>query len=693
MPRLLLLFLFTLLLHMSSWILSPPAQGKAALEKMDANTGQQGINDEEVIYVDPDGFIRVLDLSVPGNNPESMWVSPTGNWKLVTTGWFNHAQVHDQMVAVSNSYYDAHRDRTMSDIAIFEFHVNQVPEMPPEISATMLYTSAVPGQVNLITTGEFDGDLQSDEILISYKLHDEDKPDPKHHTAFLILHQTGAVKDGIQWSPYITRYFSLKWDRIDVANVDLQGIDEIAVVSHEPGLMRLYHVNRGFEHYFSNASDNNPWKDAALGQLQSGGPLELAGVRHARVSLSTLYTFFYDNTTMGPRYLDGYHERFQPGPDSVLFADVNGNGDDELFMLRGNINNGLRLFMRNLDGDQDRIPAFEVSLDSDNGFRVMEAGDTDSDHKDELVLMRDNQIRVFINPDQNTTSNNYITNTNGIALALGDLGITRQAAFGVTVTDPNNSVNNTPNIATTLTGGQSSGEYRIVLDNIGTGEVIAYDPPRYNNSVAPNWLIISSDSADNQTPTTYGITFSATHLLPGFYSTKMLIQTSNTTVINPSYEIDLSLTVDAALTIDTSQRVFIVDPCPITPTLASSQAAQISVDGTNGEEFRVTIFGDNSTTREQPTHYPSHHTPTQQEWASTAPWVSANSPSNILPSTINLTIDPSKRNNNNAPTSNLVVVVLPADTTIPTTPAQYQREVPLLMLCVQQKQFIPIISR
>ena len=53
-----------------------------------ATTGAANVEDE-LVYLDPDGVIRVLDPQAPAGNPSVAWSSPTGGWRYFALGDFN----------------------------------------------------------------------------------------------------------------------------------------------------------------------------------------------------------------------------------------------------------------------------------------------------------------------------------------------------------------------------------------------------------------------------------------------------------------------------------------------------------------------------------------------------------------------------------------------------------------------------
>ena len=76
-------------------------------------------------------------------------------------------------------------------------------------------------------------------------------------------------------------------------------------------------------------------------------------------------------------------------------------------------------------GDGNDMTPFATKLDVDNGYRAGAAGDVDGDGKDEVVLVRDNRIRVYYSTEIHGSARYfyiaYTLNTNKAAVEVGNL--------------------------------------------------------------------------------------------------------------------------------------------------------------------------------------------------------------------------------------------------------------------------------
>jgi len=510
---------------------------------------------QELIYIDQVGTIRILDLTSPLDAPVYLWTSPISGWRSFATGDFNNDGDHE-IVAIGGGQTDGL-------LAVYD---------PSSISLEdeLLYTKKLAGEPTIVAAGDFDLNVPGHEILYDYILDEADRPKPDHRIRLVVMRNSSQPVDGRSWSTFIERNMSFGWDRVAVGNVDQQGIDEVALANTEEGLLRVYRLDQGVEHFFSHASEVNPWNDVALGNIHLGARTELVGVRTTRASLSTLFVFDYDHEE--EEYVDGYNDRFQPGPHTVFLADINGSGDDEIFMLRNvpqnAANNPPRLFMRNL-GNDDSNP-FEITLNRNNLFVGATGGDIDGDGKDEIIVTSDSLIRIFTEPDQETAQMTYRATSHGRRLGVADVG-----NLNYTLQASQSQLN------ATLIKGTESEPINIFLNNITNQRPISFTAALERD--VP-WATLNVDI--NRTPATLSVNFNATNLAPGSYDNKLLV---NSDII----EIPIQLTVEPNMELQASQN-------PVRVTLAGgtqSKAIEVTLENSRTElpiDFTAEVVGNSS---------------------------------------------------------------------------------------------------
>jgi len=118
-------------------------------------------NSEEIIFIDTDGFIRVLDIHQVGDNPLVKWVSPEGGWRHVALGDFNN-DTDLEIVAVGGG-------SKTGKLAIYDPVVATGGAGKPQINDIpwdTLYTTAIAGgKPLLVGAGNLDAGIPGDEII------------------------------------------------------------------------------------------------------------------------------------------------------------------------------------------------------------------------------------------------------------------------------------------------------------------------------------------------------------------------------------------------------------------------------------------------------------------------------------------------------------------------------------------------
>lgn len=85
--------------------------------------------------------------------------------------------------------------------------------------------------------------------------------------------------------------FSDSWERIAVANVNLTGGDEVALVA-DGSKLEVYQPDQNWRKIFEYGSDCRPPKDAAFGEFLAGGTVELLMVKRQKCSNSSIQPSF-----------------------------------------------------------------------------------------------------------------------------------------------------------------------------------------------------------------------------------------------------------------------------------------------------------------------------------------------------------------------------------------------------------------
>lgn len=435
---------------------------------------QTSVNpNEEIVYIDGQGFVRVLDVEAPNTPKTIQFVSPAGGWRSAALGDFNN-DGDKEIVVVGGS------GPSSSVLTVYDPVVAAGQTVPgQEINGVpwkQLASFALPDRPEIVAAGNFDPNVDGDELLVVRETVPGEAKNDNDWRVVIYKQTTAKNGNGTQWTEHVGANFGEHWDRVNVANIDNTGGAE--VVFAESGVaVRAYQPDQNMRKLFEYGSSCRQPYDATLGQYLKGGNQELIMVTDPRCASSSSQDSFrvysYTNNAFpdDPGAVGSWQAGilFEPGPRTVFMGDLNGSGDEEAILLRKVENDptAARLIVRG-NGDDQIISEFQngLPLAEDNGYLAGAAGDIDGDGKDEIVIIRNNNIRYY--PDANTSAQavDYSTTTNRRTIAIGDLdaaGSTSGPLFATDVAKLDLQVNY---------GFIATGQ--IVLKNAGTDESIPF---------------------------------------------------------------------------------------------------------------------------------------------------------------------------------------------------------------------------
>lgn len=600
-------------------------------------TAQTDVNDE-IVYLDPTGTIRVVDPTPRSEDVEVTWFSPTSGWvDFAVADVTNDGD--DEIIAVRP--LGAGGQLTIFDPVAIGADDDDV-QFLDGIPWAILFELVLETTPRLVATGEFDLSRTGPEIIFERLLLPEERNDFGDSRRFTILRQPQDQTRGEAWDTQTTWDTGNVWTRVDAGNFDNLGIDEVVLVDEEIGNLSIYQVGDGFERFYRNSNESNAWRVARFGQFGAGGGEELGAVRTADFPLASAWVFRWDDDEV----LDRYAERLIPSPRYMFWADINGNGDDEMAMLRSvpqELGQRPRLFIR--DNGNETIILNDQQLDVDNGYLAGTGADTDGDGRDEVVIMRNNRIRVYTEPERATTSEEFDVETDSEHILAGNLdaaGIARESRLGVS-----QSV-----ITATLRAGQTADVVNVAVTDVTRGSTI-----QFSTSIdgADEWVAV--DVLGSSTPSTLAVVLDAVGLQPGAYRGQIVLTPSGSGVSSEPAVIDLQMQVNSGVTISPAGLLVEYNPCeePL-----GIRTLPVSLSGPEGTAYRTAIEGSPG-------------------------WVSVVPSSGSLPETITLTIDPAQRPADLA-TATLVVTVDLSNA--PGT--QELREVALV--CAHDRKTLPFLA-
>ncbi len=677
----------TLIIALLAGLILPLANARVS-EAAPVATG-----DDEIIYIDTTGFIRVIDPNVPAGQQEIKWASPEGGWLDFATGDFNNDGDQEIVAITTNklTIFDPVYRSTAGD-ADGEFDL---------VPWKRLYEQALPGRPNLIDAGNMDQNVAGDEIIVGY---DVNEGTVKYRLEVL---KTTDGK-GTAWTTHLNPGYGAPWKFVTVGNINNVGSDDLVLIRDADWRVDAREVDNNLNLIF-NRSGNSlfTYVHAAVGQMYAGGTGEVAIARTfagTDQSPSVLIYQFKNNQWQIETSPNDDSLNYYPHPSFLFMADINGNGDDELILLRS-VPAGAqssRMFMVNRGSDQ--LPKFVSRLDSDNGYKVGAGGDVDGDGKDEVVIMRNNTIRNFYAPESGNAAlfTDYPKATNSKSLRLADLD-----GSGYTAGPRFNASPDTINI-TLKAGTANPNTISVDLTNTGSGGSIPFTATNEGNSP---WFTFSVGGAS--TPATIFINnIDATNLTPGSYTGRIRITSSNTSVLNQPYYITINLTVTPAdffVTPSTLGFVSLGDHSQIIsqtvtinglpglkfsaaildlPTINAAQQALGGMPGFGyitdaGEIVLSNNLGETFTAQlAQPDRGLLSAAATS--WPSGVPWATAESTGNAIPDTLTVTVSPTLSSS----AADTAVLVIIADERAGDT-AENAVFVPLSLLKASGQIFLP----
>lgn len=550
---------------------------------------------EEIIYIDNDGVIHVYDPNY--DQFQVTWVSPKGGWKFADLGDVN-ADGDLEIVAIGTDPAGA------MQIAVYDPVIaSGVTDPNKEINGIpwdTLWETTLPGFPERILAGNFDNGIPGDEILYAYR-------DVNLNAIVVVLNADGAAPNGLNpdgtptgraWKTHVTYNdptTGRRWKFGDSGDVNDVGSDEAVLVDSNGNtpdgqtIFEVFNVDEGFRRIDGKNTDDNNINKVAVGQIIAGGGEEIAEIRSAKAGGESLHVYKWDAVDNELNRDESWAFR---GPEYVFLADLSGNGDDEVFILRKSPDdNGIRLIMVDEWGDdQDDwgenpdYPIEESLSDlpggSDDAYKVGAGGDVDGDGRDEVILISDQYIIIYTDPQISTEGGATIqyllpNGSNNDTLRAGDvdkLGFSKGPVFSVT---PDTVRADVPTGTSRIAG-------TINLQNIGSNQSVNY-------SVAglPAWATITPVSGN--TPQNLQVRFDATNLPVGVVKQTIRIQSSST-VSNAPYDVDLVMTVTPAeVIVEPGVADVIYFPC--SPPVTDTVDITLDVGGTAGLNFETLIVG------------------------------------------------------------------------------------------------------
>ncbi len=527
---------------------------------------------DEIVYVDNAGFVRVLDPQAGGSGPEVKWVSPEASFNEVALGDFNN-DTDMEIIAIKGNPGQAGRVVIYDPVVAFGItvpgqEINGIPWVT-------LLDLTVPFRPILVGAGNFDAGVPGDEFFVVTEVPEGSRPEADDLIKLDIYKQTSQTPDGRTWVPHITnRYFEESWERVAVGDVVPGNTEEFALADEDTGKFAVYRVDGGMVRLTEAGDSRKPFRDVAMGDWDGDDALEVAAVRDAIQPLASLFVFDWTGNDFEEDVATAYDPAFR----RVTFSDVNGSGDDELFLLRNTPGGSDKPRLISRNNGSDNTHEWSVQLE-DNEWRALADGDIEGDGRGEIIIARTDRIRIFFQPERdNTTYQDYTATTNRRSLLAGNLdtiGFSKGPLF----------VLSTNLVELSLPAGMT-GSATLRLRNGGTTAAVPF-ATSFEGSTP--WVTASPASGStpaNSADAVITLNFNAGSLLPGVYRARIFF-TSSADVVNDPVSAAITLTVTPAALSASPGNINISGVC--TGSGAVSTTVQVRVIGSEGLSYSAAI--------------------------------------------------------------------------------------------------------
>jgi hypothetical protein len=527
------------------------------------------------------GVIRVEDPLPVGPSLQVRWFSPDGGWSDIALGDFNDDG--DQEIVAVRPEGAGGRLTIFDPVAtgVGNDHDKFISNIPWDI----LYTLELTGAPGRVATGSLDPlGRPGDSIVFSRFVPPEERTNQRNSSRVAILRPQAGSTDGRAWE-LLTEYDSENvWTWIDAGNLDGVGVDELAFVDEPASSLSVFRVGEGLSRIYENRTVENQWQAAVFGDFEAPGTAlrgqEIGAVREEAGQLHTAWIFRHTVSNTVESLADVTSALYIPGPRYAFFADIGGNGDDELVMLRRvpqELSNRPRLIVLDNGNDTTAPGALrEALLDGDSGYQSGAGGDTDGDGRDEIVIMRDSRIRVFFEPELSARFAEIVTPTNTDTIAAGNLD-----ANGLAAVPRLGALPDALNVTQLV--GATGAPLEIDVADVATGAQL---PVSVRLAGGSSWA--SLQTSGSQTPLTVGVGFSAVGLQPGVYRDNVVVDAQQPGVLNDPLLIDLTMMVESGVTFSPSRADVSYFPCAESLPVRS---VFLTMDAPAGTTYEAVLSG------------------------------------------------------------------------------------------------------
>lgn len=485
--------------------------------------------DDEIIVLTSAGQIRVEDPSVPPGIQPATWNSGSDTgWTMVAAGDFN-ADGDAEIVAVRGNI-----------IKVFDPVIQ--PNRPPVVFERTLD----PGQyILLLATGDLDGDGR-DEIIVNHV-------EGTLGQSSIRVYDGGNTATASEWFMVYQETHGAPWQDMATGDVNADGRDELLLVRKVDNRLLVYGYNlNSWLAQVANQAFSFPWEAVTTGDFSAtyGGD-EIALSRSEVVDYLKSLLFFRLTGTSFTDLVPGASYIYYPYFLSLAAGDVNGDGDDELLMLRDPVENKVSLLLVNPAGATVRTFQQAIGYGA-TAWKLVRAGDVDGDGRAEAVVLRGDRYRIYTEPASNdgfvdVTGSFYTsaTTSNLPMMAVADVDGPGRTLGPTLAVSPKE-------LAFNVKYAQPSPLRLVTITNSGTGSPIQWQAEAVEGI---SWLQFTP--AQSATPSSLLVSVNSRAMLPGTYTGRIRVRALDPQVLNGTQDVTVSLTVeDTGFVVVPDQLVF-----------------------------------------------------------------------------------------------------------------------------------------
>ena len=477
--------------------------------------------DDEIIVITSAGELRVDDPTTPTGPKTAIWTSASEPgwervWTVVAGGDFN-GDGDAELVAARGS-----------EVKVFD------PFVQPGRTKVNFSVNLGSGRnARLLVTGDFDADGK-DEFAVMYYIPGSGMQ------AGMAVYDGGANATEGQWTKTNSTEYGAMFQDMSTGDFNNDGADDLVMVRNVNTQRLVSAWNVKTWSTLAEGSYSRPWFAVAGGNLSSSNPGDEISLTRDGANAATEGLILFKVVSGAFADLAASSAwRWNPDFLSLANGDLNGDGDDEVVMLRDPVNPSTSLLMVNPAGAS--MNSFEQATGAGSAaFRIVRTGDTDGDGKDEIVILKGDRYRIYTDPDvgsqatettgsfyaPSSSTTGYVSNLPYMTLANVDTGVASGPALGVTPVS----------LSFSLDCGNVSPIKPLSITNIGIGSSFAWQAQAIEDN-GSGWLLL--DTTSGTTPGTVNVSVRP-GIAKGNYTGKVRITTTEPAVQNKTVDVPVS---------------------------------------------------------------------------------------------------------------------------------------------------------